>query len=190
MRYGYARVSTTGQNLKVQTEQLEQYGVDKLFKEKVSGTSRGNRNAFNELLNTVQQGDSIVITKLDRMARSTLDALTVIKQLDDKGVSLIVLNLNGDKLDTSTANGKLLITMLSAIAEFEVSLSKERQREGIEQAKQRGVYKGRPKKYTKNNKALQHAIDLYNDRDNNKMSVNDISEVTGVSRATIYRNVK
>lgn len=187
-KYGYARVSTVGQNIDAQKEQLMAAEVDTIYFDHATGTTN-NRPQLNELIEQLKSGDQVVITKLDRIARSTLNALSLIKQLEDKGVSLVVLNMNGDKLDTSTANGKLMVTMLSAIAEFEIAISKERQREGIELAKQRGAYKGRPKKYTRNNKALQHAIELFNNREENKMTVQDICSVTGISRTTLYRNV-
>jgi DNA invertase Pin-like site-specific DNA recombinase len=187
MIYGYARVSSKGQDLTAQINALKEHGVDKVFNEKYSGKNVEERKVFLELIETVKEGDSIVVTKLDRFARSTKDALNTIEQLEEKGVSLIVLNLGGDKLDTSTPMGKLMVTMLSGIAEFELSLIKERQREGIELAKQRGVYKGRPKKYTEKNKGLQHALDLFKNRDSNKMTVKEICEITKVSKATLYR---
>jgi DNA invertase Pin-like site-specific DNA recombinase len=96
----------------------------------------------------VQEGDTIVVTKLDRFARITKDALNTIEYIKSKRVSLIVLNMGGDKIDTGTAKGKLMITVLSGITEFEADMIKERHLEGIVEAKQRGVYKGRPKKYT------------------------------------------
>lgn len=190
MKYGYARVSSAGQNLTTQIKQLQEAGCDKIYKEKVSGRKKEDREQFNLLLETVQKGDTIVVTKLDRFARSTKDALNTIEFLNRKNVSLIVLNMGGDKIDTGTAIGKLMITVLSGIAEFEADMIKERQLEGIEEAKRRGVYKGRPKKYTENNKGLQHALELFKNRDKNKLTVNEITAITKISRATLYRVVK
>jgi DNA invertase Pin-like site-specific DNA recombinase len=187
MKYGYGRVSSAGQNLTAQIKQLQEAGCEKIYKEKVSGRKREDREQFNLLLNTVQGGDTIVVTKLDRFARSTKDALNTIEFLNNKKVSLIVLNMGGDKIDTGTAIGKLMITVLSGIAEFEADMIKERQLEGIEEAKQRGVYKGRPKKYTKNNRGLQYAIELLQNRATNKLTVKEIEEITKISRATLYR---
>ncbi|MFJ7639410.1 recombinase family protein [Peribacillus sp. NPDC097225] len=187
MKYGYARVSSAGQNLSAQIKKLEENECDTIYKEKVSGRKKENREQFNLLLETVKDGDTIVVTKLDRFARSTKDALYTIEYLNSKGVSLIVMNMGGDKIDTGTAIGKLMITVLSGIAEFEADMIKERQLEGIEEAKQRGVYKGRPKKYTENNKALQYALKLFHDRARNKMTVKEIEEITKISRATLYR---
>ena len=189
-KYGYARVSSKGQDLTSQINTLEEHGVDQTFKEKFSGKTAEDRLVFQELLDKVQDGDTIVVTKLDRFARSTKDALNTIEQLENKGVSLVVLNMGGDTLDTSTPMGKLMVTMLSGIAEFELSLIKERQREGIALAKERGVYKGRPKKYTEKNTGLQHALKLFDNRDTNGMTVKQICEITKVSKATLYREAK
>ncbi|PEX84079.1 recombinase family protein [Bacillus cereus] len=190
MKYGYGRVSSACQNLSVQIKQLQEAGCDTIFKEKVSGRKKEDREQFNLLLETVQEGDTIIVTKLDRFARSTKDALNTIEYLNSKSVSLIVLNMGGDKIDTSTAIGKLMITVLSGIAEFEADMIKERQLEGIEEAKQRGVYKGRPKKYTRNNRGLQYALELFCNRATNKMTVKEIEEITKISRATLYRVVR
>ena len=190
MKYGYARVSSVGQNLTAQIRQLEEVGCDLVFKEKVSGRKKEDREQFNILLGKVQKGDTIVVTKLDRFARSTKDALSTIEYLNNKGVSLVVLNMGGDKIDTATAIGKLMITVLSGIAEFEADMIKERQLEGIEEAKKRGVYKGRPAKYTEKHRGLQYAIELFHNRDTNKLTVKEIEEITKISRATLYRAVK
>lgn len=190
--YGYARVSSKGQNLTSQINQLKEYGCEakNIFKEKVSGRKKDNREQFNKLLEVVESGDIIVVTKLDRFARSTKDALNTIEKLENKNVGLVVLNVSGEKLDTTTSTGKLMITVLSAVAEFEADMIKERQLEGIAEAKKRGVYKGRPKTYTDNNKGLQHALELFFNRDTNKKTVQDIERITQISRATIYREAR
>lgn len=189
MLYGYARVSSSTQNLDAQIGQLQDYGVHKIYSDKKSGRSISHRQSFNDLLDVVEQGDTIVVTRLDRFARSTVDALKTIDYLDDKGANLVILNVSGDVLDTSTPNGRLMVTVLSAVAQFEVDLSRDRQREGIDAAKVRGVYKGRPKKYTKKHAGLQHAIKLYNQRGINGYTVNEICEITRISKATLYRNL-
>lgn len=190
MKYGYARVSSSSQNLGAQIKQLEDVQCEKIFREKVSGRQKEGRQQLRILLETVKEGDSIVVTKLDRFARSTKDALTTIEELNEKGVALIVLNMGGDRVDTSTAIGKLMITVLSGIAEFEADMIRERQLEGIQEAKRRGVYKGRPKKYTEKNSSLNHAIELFNERSINKKTVKEIEAITKISRATIYREIK
>ncbi|WP_336882276.1 recombinase family protein [Priestia koreensis] len=189
-KYGYARVSSLQQDLTTQLNQLSANGCDIVFKEKVSGRNKDKRSEFKLLLDKVQEGDIIVVTKLDRFARSTPDALNTIDFLNQKGVSLVVLNMGGDKVDTSTAIGKLMITVLSGIAEFEADMIRERQLEGIALAKERNVYKGKPKKYTERHKGLQHALDLFRNRDTNKMTVKQIEEITKISRATLYRAVR
>lgn len=190
MKYGYARVSSAGQNLDAQINQLNDVKCEKIFKEKVSGRQKEGRQQFRILLDTVKEGDSIVVTKLDRFARSTKDALNTIEELNKKGVTLIVLNMGGDRVDTSTPIGKLMITVLAGIAEFEADMIRERQLEGIQEAKRRGVYKGRPKKYTHKNPSLNHAIELFKERSINRKTVREIEEITKISRATIYREFK
>lgn len=190
MKYGYARVSSSSQNLDAQIKQLKGVRCEKIFQEKISGRQKEGRRQLRILLETVKEGDSIVVTKLDRFARSTKDALSTIEELNEKGVALIVLNMGGDRVDTSTAIGKLMITVLSGIAEFEADMIRERQLEGIQEAKRRGVYKGRPKKYTEKNPSLNHAIELFNERSINKKTVKEIEEITKISRATIYRAIK
>ncbi len=187
MIYGYARVSSTTQSLDTQIAQLTAYGCQKIFQEKLSGRSLRNRAQFTALLDRVTTGDTVVVTKLDRFARSTQDALNTMATLTDQGVSLVVLNLGGDVVDTSTAIGKLLITVLAGIAEFEADLIKERQLEGIAAAKARGIYQGRPRTYTAHHKGLAHALELFAARDTNHLTVNDICAMTQVSRATLYR---
>ncbi len=187
MIYGYARVSSTTQKLDTQVAQLIAYGCEKIFQEKLSGRSLTHRTQFSALLDRVAIGDTIVVTKLDRFARSTQDALNTMATLTERGVSLVVLNMGGDVVDTSTAIGKLLITVLAGIAEFEADLIKERQIEGIAAAKARGVYKGRPRTYTAHHKGLAHALELLAHRDTNHLTVNDICAMTQLSRATLYR---
>ncbi|MGG3400936.1 recombinase family protein [Bacillus paranthracis] len=190
MKYGYARVSSLQQDLTAQIRQLEEAGCEEIFREKVSGRNKDKRDEFQRLLETVEKDDIIVVTKLDRFARSTKDALATIEMLNEKDVSLIVLNIGGDKIDTSTAIGKLMVTVLAGIAEFEADMIRERQLEGIALAKERNVYKGKPKKYTDKHKGLQHALELFYNRDKNGMTVKEIEEITKISRATIYRAVR
>ncbi|WP_028777943.1 recombinase family protein [Shimazuella kribbensis] len=190
MIYGYARVSTKDQKLAPQIEQLNNHGCETIIKEKISDKTIAGRNGFKSLLERVQQGDTIVVTKLDRFARSTKDALETIEYLNDKGVGLVILNFGGMNVDTTTPTGKMMITMFSAVAEFELGINKERQREGIAKAKERGIYKGRPKRYTDKHEGLTHAMELYKNRDENKYTVKQIAKITHVSEATIYREAR
>ena len=189
MIYGYARTSTAQQRLTGQVNELKEYGVDKVYKEKISGVT-AERKQLTALMDIVEAGDKIVITKLDRLFRSTEHMLKTVRMLNEKGVGLVVLNMGGDTVDTSTAMGKLMITMLGGFAEFERELMLERQKVGIEQAKKRGAYKGRPVTYTDDNNRLAHALDLFKNRDTNGYTVNDILEATGIGRGTLYRNAK
>ncbi|MFB2826062.1 MULTISPECIES: recombinase family protein [Aeromonas] len=146
---GYARVSTGGQSLEVQLRALAE--CNKVFQEKVSGAS-DDRPQLALLLDYVKEGDVVMVTKLDRLARNTRHLLEISEFLQHKQVALRILNLG---IDTSTPTGKLMLTMIGAIATFERELMLERQAEGIELAKRRGVYKGRkPTAMAKGNEVL------------------------------------
>ena len=134
---GYARVSTVGQSLDAQLQALAT--CDKIFQEKVSG-AKDDRPQLSLLLDFVREGDVVMVTKLDRLARNTRHLLEISEFLNHKRVSLRILNLG---IDTSTPTGKLMLTMIGAIATFERELMLERQAEGIALAKQRGAYTGR-----------------------------------------------
>lgn len=134
---GYARVSTVGQSLEAQLQALSD--CDRIFQEKVSG-AQDDRPQLKSLLEFVREGDVVWVTKLDRLARNTRHLLEISDGLHRRQVSLRVLNLG---IDTATPTGKLMLTMIGAIATFERELMLERQAEGIALAKQRGVYKGR-----------------------------------------------
>lgn len=136
-KVGYARVSSVGQSLEVQKHKLAD--CDKLFTEKASART-SKRSQLQAALEWVREGDSFVVTKMDRIARSTLDLLNIVNLLESKGVELIVLDQN---IDTSTPSGRLLVSMLGAIAQFENDLRRERQADGIALAKQKGVAMGR-----------------------------------------------
>lgn len=136
---GYARVSTREQHIEPQRDKLREAGVTRLFQEKVSGVDR-DRPELNRMLEYGRSGDTLVVTRIDRIARSTKHLLDITELLKDKGVTLKILNIN---LDTSNPAGKMMLTMLGAIAEFERDLLLERQKGGIEKAKQLGKYTGR-----------------------------------------------
>jgi DNA invertase Pin-like site-specific DNA recombinase len=136
---GYARVSTEDQELTAQLEQLQAARVDKLFQEKASGVKQ-DRPQLAAMLDYAREGDTVIVCKLDRIARSTKHLLEIVEALDARKVSFQVLNIN---LDTSTPTGKLMLSMLAAIGQFEREMMLERQREGIRLAKDAGAYKGR-----------------------------------------------
>lgn len=145
MKYGYARVSNRHQDLKGQLRQLEDERCDRVFFEKITG-KKNDRPEFQKLLRAIQTGDTLVVTKLDRFARSTQDALNTIKYLFEKGVQINVLNLG---IIENTPTGRLIFTIFSAFADFERDLIVERTQEGKAVAKQRlGFKEGRPKKFS------------------------------------------
>lgn len=143
MLVGYARVSSVGQSLEVQLEQLKAAGCERTFAEKKSGRSAADRDQLREALAFVREGDALVVTRIDRLARSVGDLQDVVKALKAKGAAL---KATEQSVDTSTAAGKAFLDMLGVFAEFEATLRAERQRDGIEKAKANGVYKGRPPK--------------------------------------------
>ena len=141
MIVGYARVSSTDQNETAQMELLLAKGAEKLFVDKASGTSRDGRPQLAEAIRFTRTGDALMVTRLDRLARSVIDLKVISSELEAKGVDLIVTE---QAIDTTTPTGRLMFNMLGAIAEFETDLRRERQLEGIAKAKADGRYKGRP----------------------------------------------
>ena len=139
---GYARVSSVGQTLDVQLDKLKH--CNKVFQEKKSGAS-DKRPRLTACLEYVREGDVLVVTKLDRLARSTLDLCQIAAQLEHKQVHLQVLD---QSIDTTNATGRLLFNMLGAIAQFETEIRAERQREGIDKARQKGIKFGPKRKLT------------------------------------------
>jgi len=138
---GYARVSSTSQSLELQREQLIAARCEKIFEEKKSGGSQDGREQLALALDYVREGDTLVVTRLDRLARSMIDLREIVDRLIAKGVQFKALQQGA--IDTSSSSGRLMLNMLASFAEFELDLRKERQREGIEKAKAKGVYKGR-----------------------------------------------
>ncbi|AOU50693.1 recombinase family protein [Legionella pneumophila] len=137
---GYARVSTIDQNLDIQLAALKSAGCKKIFSEKKSGTSKKDRTALDECMEYIREGDTLVVTRIDRLTRSILDLQTLLHYLKDKEINLKALE---QPVDTSNASGKFFLDMLGVFAEFETNLRRERQLEGIERAKREGKYKGR-----------------------------------------------
>ena len=178
-KLGYARVSTLDQNLDRQIDMLNQYGIDKLYTEKMSGTKR-NRPELAKLLSHMDEGDTVVIESLSRLGRSTKDLIELVELFHTRGVQLVSLK---ESIDTRTSTGKLLFTILSALAQFERDVIADRTREGLNAARARGHSGGRPK--TEQRKISQ-AIKLYQTK---QYSVREIEELTGVKKSTLYRSV-
>jgi DNA invertase Pin-like site-specific DNA recombinase len=138
---GYARVSTVGQKTDTQAAQLRAAGCSPIRVEKLSGRSREGRSELAAVLDFIRPGDTLVVVKLDRLGRSTRDVLNIVHELEQRGAHLRVLDHD---VSTKGPMGKIVLTVLGMVAEMELGFIKERQRAGIEAAKARGVYKGRP----------------------------------------------
>ncbi|MEK5334391.1 recombinase family protein [Lysinibacillus sp. FSL W8-0992] len=177
MIYGYARVSTISQELEVQLQALESEGATVIYKEKFTGT-KTDRPQLNELLSQLNEGDKLVVTKLDRLARNTKEGIEIIERLFEKGVKVHVLNVG---LLENTTMGRFFLQTLLAVAEMERNLIIERTQEGKAIAKQQsGFREGRPNKYTK--KQLDHAMQMLNSH-----SFRQVAELTGISLSTLKR---
>ena len=176
MLVGYARVSSVGQSLEVQLEALTAAGCEKVFAEKRSGTTTAGRSELADALSFVREGDVLVVTRLDRLARSANDLHSVVKQLTDKGVAFQCIQQSS--IETSTSTGKLLLGVLASIAEFEADIRRERQREGIDRAKAAGVYKGRRPSVDTN------AVRALRDQG---LGGTEIAKQLGIGRASVYR---
>jgi DNA invertase Pin-like site-specific DNA recombinase len=178
---GYARTSTTDQKagLEAQLRDLQAAGCTKIFKEEISSIDR-RRLELGRALEFVREGDVLVITKLDRLARSVADLVAITSELRGKGVELKILSMN---LDTSTPTGKLMLNLMGSIAEFERELMLERQREGIAKAKADGKYKGRaPTARSKADEVLALKA--------TGKTPTEIQAALGISRASYFRIVK
>ncbi len=172
---GYARVSSVGQSLEIQQDKLKH--CDKLFEEKRSGTS-DKRPRLKACLEYVREGDILVVTRLDRLARSTLHLCQISEELKRKGVDLQVLD---QQISTTDATGRLLFNMLGAIAQFETEIRAERQMDGIEKAKARGVPFGRHKSLTQ-----KEIVQLQAKRQEGT-TIGSLIKQFNISKATVYR---
>ncbi len=188
-KIGYARVSSTDQNLDVQEQQLRDAGCKKVFSEKKTGTTTDGRTALQAALDKLDEdeGDVLVVTRLDRLARSAGDLLGIVKQLEAKGATLQCTEQEG--INTSGSMGKLMLTILSGFAEFETNIRKERQRDGIaakkaedKSLKAKGLgavtYKGRPAKIK---------ADVIRALMDDGLGATEIAKRLGIGRASVYR---
>tara|TARA_R110002167_G_scaffold32371_3_gene105173 strand:- start:920 stop:1477 length:558 start_codon:yes stop_codon:yes gene_type:complete len=178
MRIGYARCSTQQQSLDIQLEQLKD--CDKVFKEKLSGGNT-DRPELHRAIDYLRGGDCLVITKLDRLARSLTDLHKLIEEIECKGAALQVL---GQSIDTSTSTGKLMFSMLGAFAEFERDLINERVREGIAKAKAKGTKFGKPRVIEAEKR--RRIVELMDD-ENSNLTKQEIATMMGCSRNQLYR---
>lgn len=176
MLIGYARVSSTGQSLDLQRAALADAGCEEIFEEKRSGRTASDRAELQRALQMLRKSDTLVITRLDRLARSVSDLHQLVERVTAKGAGLRVLQQAG--IDTTTSTGKLMLAMLAAVAEFENDIRRERQRDGIEAARERGVYKGRPKEIDADQVRALKAEGL---------GAAEIAKRVGIGRASVYR---
>ncbi|OUA87633.1 recombinase family protein [Bacillus thuringiensis] len=179
MKFGYMRVSTNDQNLERQEQQLRDAGCERMFFEKVTGTKR-DRLELNRMLEFLRNGDTVVVTDLTRLSRSTKDLIEIAELISRKGANL--KSLKESWLDTTTAHGKMLFTVFAGIAQFERDLTSERTKEGILAAKKRGKYPGRP---SVDKEKLSYVFYLMEQGTN----ITEAAKKAGVSRMTLYRNM-
>lgn len=179
MRIAYARVSTADQSLNSQTDALEKTGFDRIYTEKASG-GKDDRLELAKALEMLREGDTFIVYKLDRLARSTLKLIETLDFLKKKGVEFVSLS---DNIDTSTAAGKAMFGMMAVFAEFERSIIRERTVEGLKAARARGRKGGRP---MTDKKKLDKAIKLH---ESGEFTVTQIEEMTDVSKGSLYREL-
>jgi DNA invertase Pin-like site-specific DNA recombinase len=183
MLIGYARTSTVEQEagLEAQRRDLTAAGCERVFAERVSSVAE--RAELAKAVQFVREGDTLVVTKVDRLARDTTALWSIVRDLEGKGVGLRVLNLGGDTVDTKSATGKLVLTIFAGFAQFEREMMLERQREGIAKAKAEGRYKGR--KPTARAKAAE-VLRLHGEG----RTPTEIAKAVGVGRGSVYRIVQ
>ena len=181
MKVAYIRVSTVEQNEARQMEAMKGFGIDKYFIEKKSGKNT-DRPQLQAMLDFVREGDTVYIHSLDRLARSTQDLLNIVEQLQAKGVEL---HSDKEAIDSNTPTGKLMLTMIAAINQFERENLLERQREGIAIAKEQGKYKGRKQVKPA---AWEEAYAKYRARE--IKTVSELAKVLGISRPTVYKLIE
>jgi DNA invertase Pin-like site-specific DNA recombinase len=175
---GYARVSTTGQDTATQEAKLKAAGCTLIRTETVSGGSRNGRNELASILDFIRPGDVLIVVKLDRLGRNTRDVLNLVHELDEKGASLRVLE---PAIDTGGPMGRMVLTVLGMVAEMELGFIRDRQRAGIDAAKAKGVYKGRPATFDR-----ARIVALRKEG----MGATEIAKAVGCKRGNVYKALK
>ena len=178
-KVGYARVSSNTQDYQGQVDALKAFGCERIYSEKQSGKSTDGRRQFEKLMKELLPGDTVVVAKLDRLARSSRDLHNIIHELD--GLSCGFVSLGDDWCDTTTSTGRLVLTIMGGIAEFERDLIRKRCDEGIQRAKARGTKFGRKRKLDK--EMVRVAADRYAKGE----TMAELAVVYGVNEATIWR---
>lgn len=182
MRIGYVRVSSLDQNPDRQIEDLKALQVEKIFMEKISGKNT-DRPELQKMLSFIREGDTLIVHSLDRLARNLADLLTMVQELTDRGVSVVFMNerLSFDAGADASPTSKLMLSMIGAFAEFERSMIRRRQAEGIALAKERGVYKGRPRSIS------DETLEKVNALVDQGIPLATAAKKVGISRSTVYR---
>lgn len=185
--WGYCRVSTAGQNLDTQRQLLRQYDENiKLVEDKASGKNK-DREGLNKLMDKLQAGDTVVITRIDRIARNVKDLLVIADELEKMKVTFVILDLNGEKVNTSKPMGKFMITVLGAVAELEINTLDEKRKAGMQLAKENGKHIGRKADLTLDDPAIQEAIKKFKE---GTKPVTLICEEHKINRMKFYRFLK
>ncbi|HDR4461387.1 TPA: recombinase family protein [Bacillus cereus] len=180
MKIGYAKVSKLDQSLNLQIDALKKIGCEMIYEEKISGIKE-ERPQLKELLKCAKEGDILVVYKLDRLGCSTKKLIEMSEHLQKSGIELVSIR---DSIDTTTAVGKAMFKMLAVLAEMERDLISQRTKAGLESARARGRFGGRPRK---SRKQIEKALKLY---DSKQYTVKEIVEMTSISKATIYREIR
>ena len=182
MRIGYVRVSSLDQNPDRQIEDLKAQQAEKIFMDKVSGKNT-DRPELQKMLSFIREGDTLIVHSLDRLARNLADLLTMVQELTDRGVSVVFMNerLSFDAGVDASPTSKLMLSMIGAFAEFERSMIRRRQAEGIALAKERGVYKGRPRSIS------DETLEKVNALVDQGIPLATAAKKVGISRSTVYR---
>lgn len=178
--YGYARVSTQHQDLNRQLDLLSEQNCNEILTEKMTGT-KSNRPELNRLKDKLRPGDTVVVESFSRLGRSTKDLIDLVTYFEEQDVKLVSLKEN---FDTTTPQGRLMMTVFQAFSQFERDLIVERTKEGLQSARARGRIGGRPRV---NKRDIERAVKLY---ESNAYSGKEITEMTGISKATLYRYIK
>lgn len=181
MKIGYARVSTTDQNLDRQIDQLTKEGCERIYQEKSTGTNM-DRIELGKMLDAMRCGDTIIVAELTRLSRSVKDLFVLVDRLNKECVN--IKSLKEPWLDTTTPHGRLLFSIFSGISQFERDLIQERTLEGIRIARARGIKGGRPKV---EDKVIRNALKMYDDK---VCSVSEIIKIFGISRSTLYSYIR
>jgi len=180
MKIGYCRVSTTDQNLNLQTDALNIAGCEKIFNDVISG-AKSKRLGLTGVIEYARKGDTIVVWRLDRLGRSLKDLIAIVGELENKGVELESLH---ESINTKTSSGKLYFHMFAALAEFERNIISERTKAGLDAARARGRLGGRPKGLSKSRR--KHAVELYNAKEK---PIKEICEIMSISKPTLYKYI-